>query len=192
MNVGFPNKANNTRCHHTVPVSVNTWLFLRHSQSRHNKTSSTLGITISDCAGFPCNENCSFSSWRCIMRSPKLMESFSYLSTVKFIVGCILVNPFKVCSMLLLFWPWNIRIPYHHHIGSGLLFFCAYWAFTVASCAKGWRDNHDLILPTSLYCMRYRTYTNERWVASVSVFSKFFNYNILFISWINCWPTELR
>jgi hypothetical protein len=30
---------------------------------------------------------------------------------------------------------------------------CGYRAFTVASCAKGRRDNHDLILHTSLYCM---------------------------------------
>jgi hypothetical protein len=56
---------------------------------------------------------------------------------------------------------------------------CGYRAFTVASCAKGWRDNHDLILHTSLYCMWYRKYTNERWVASISVFSKPFNYNLL-------------
>jgi hypothetical protein len=38
---------------------------------------------------------------------------------------------------------------------------CRYRAFTVASCAKGWRENHDLILHTSLYCMWYRTYTSE-------------------------------
>jgi hypothetical protein len=38
---------------------------------------------------------------------------------------------------------------------------CRYRAFTVASCAKGLRDNHDLILHTNLYCMRYRTCTSE-------------------------------
>jgi hypothetical protein len=40
-------------------------------------------------------------------------------------------------------------------------FHWGYRAFTVASCAKAWRDNHDLILHTSLYCMWYRTYTSE-------------------------------
>jgi hypothetical protein len=30
---------------------------------------------------------------------------------------------------------------------------CGYRAFTVSSCANGRRDNHDLILHTSLYCM---------------------------------------
>jgi hypothetical protein len=38
---------------------------------------------------------------------------------------------------------------------------CGYRAFTVTSCAKVWRDNHDLILHSSLYCMWYRTYTSE-------------------------------
>jgi hypothetical protein len=38
---------------------------------------------------------------------------------------------------------------------------CGYRAFTVASCAKGWRDNHDLILHTSVYFMWYRTYASE-------------------------------
>jgi hypothetical protein len=35
-----------------------------------------------------------------------------------------------------------------HHVG-------------VTNRAEGWRDNHDLILHTSLYCMWYRTYTSE-------------------------------
>jgi hypothetical protein len=44
---------------------------------------------------------------------------------------------------------------------SFLTYFCGYRAFTVASCAKGWRDNHDLILHTSPYIMWYRTYRSE-------------------------------
>jgi hypothetical protein len=38
---------------------------------------------------------------------------------------------------------------------------CGYRAFTVASCANGRRDNHNLILHTNLYCMWYRTCTSE-------------------------------
>jgi hypothetical protein len=45
-----------------------------------------------------------------------------------------------------------------HHVG---VTNCGYRAFTVASCAKGWRDNHDLILHTSFYCMWYRTCTSK-------------------------------
>jgi hypothetical protein len=46
-----------------------------------------------------------------------------------------------------------------------------YRDFTVASCAERRKDNHDLILHSSLYCMWYRTYTSElyRQLSSVDV-----------------------
>jgi hypothetical protein len=44
-------------------------------------------------------------------------------------------------------------------------------SFTDVRCGKGWKDNHDLILHTSLYCMWYRTYTSElyRQLSSVAL-----------------------
>jgi hypothetical protein len=44
---------------------------------------------------------------------------------------------------------------------SGRLYSCGYRAFADARCAKGRRDNHDLILHTNIYCMWYRMYTSE-------------------------------
>jgi hypothetical protein len=38
---------------------------------------------------------------------------------------------------------------------------CGYQSSTDERCAKGWRDNHDLISHTSLYCMWCRAYTSE-------------------------------
>jgi hypothetical protein len=64
----------------------------------------SLGIVISVCVGFLYIENSNSSSLQCIVRSRKLVEPCSSFSIVNFIVGCSLLNSFKVCSMFVLVW----------------------------------------------------------------------------------------
>jgi hypothetical protein len=62
---------------------------------------------------------------------------------------CFSINRINICVKILCF------------VQQGPSQFCEYRASTIASCAKGWRDNYDLILYKSLYCMWYRTCTSE-------------------------------